>query len=139
MGSITKGLLPTLPLLIAATCHPATTAAQNSGPPAPAQMDIKVYASGDDGISAPLCLYCPQPSYPKPARKHHIQGTVTVDVRVNRDGKITDPKVTKTPGYGLEDEALKILTKWRMKPCAKPDGEPVACTVSVEVDFHLYR
>jgi TonB family protein len=122
---------PWLPVLFLALAITLSCAAAAQEPTAP---DTKVAAAGKDGASAPQCLYCPQPKFSKQARKHHIEGVVLLDVTVWKDGQITDLTVKKTPGYGLEDQALQIIPTWKMKPCTK-DDRPVNCRVTIEVSF----
>lgn len=97
-----------------------------------------VARAGINGMGTPQCIYCPAPSYTEKARAAKYQGTILLDVTVTVDGKIIDPKVTKGPGLGLNERALKQVKKWKMKPALGQDGKPVDCRVQIEVSFHLY-
>jgi len=92
---------------------------------------------GTGGASAPVCTSTPEPNYSDDARKAHIQGTVILDSIVQKDGSIDVQKVTRSLGYGLDDEAKKVLKKWKCNP-GKKDGESVAVTVQITINFHLY-
>ncbi len=95
-----------------------------------------VYRVGG-GVSAPRQLYSPDPEYSEEARKAKYQGTVILTITVGPDGRVHDPRVTRSLGLGLDEQALKAVQSWTFEP-AKKDGVPVAVLVSVEVNFRLY-
>jgi TonB family protein len=96
-----------------------------------------VLRAGIAGIGAPSCIYCPEPEYSNAARKAGYQGTVLLDVVVNAEGHVVKAFVIKGPGLGLEENSLRAVRGWRLKPAAGLDGKPVASKVQVEVSFHL--
>lgn len=55
--------------------------------------------------------------YPTQALKQKQQGEVMVQFIINRDGTLTDFKVTKSAGTALDNEALRVM---RMMPKWKP-------------------
>ena len=79
-----------------------------------------------------------KPQYTEEARRAKIQGVVEMAAVVLEDGTVGDVTVTKSldQQYGLDDEAVKAMKKWRFKPGMK-DGKPVAVTISVEMSFSL--
>lgn len=81
-----------------------------------------------------------KPNYTKEAREAKIQGIVEMSAVVLEDGSVGDVTVTKSldQQYGLDDEAVKAMKKWRFKPGTK-DGKPVPVTVSVEMSFTLRK
>ncbi len=63
--------------------------------------------------------------YPPMARENGIEGRVVLQFVVNKDGNISDIEIVKKLGWGLEEEAIrivKIMPGW--KP-AKQNGKPV--------------
>lgn len=94
--------------------------------------------AGVNGVVPPECIHCPPPEYTDKARAAKYSGTIVLDITVTTDGKVIDPVVTKSPGLGLNEKALKQVKKWKMKPALGPDGKPVNCRVQIEVSFHLY-
>ena len=92
--------------------------------------------AGINGVTSPRCVYCPQPEYSQKARKAKISGTILLDVTVTANGQVTKPIVLKSLGMGLDEQALKAVRDWKMKPASSPDGKPVDCRVQVEVTFH---
>jgi protein TonB len=56
---------------------------------------------------------------------------------VGADGRPRDIVIMLPLPYGLNEEAIKALKKWRFKP-ATMNGQPVAVQANVEVNFRLY-
>jgi protein TonB len=49
--------------------------------------------------------------YPDRAKSEDVQGTVRVSFVVNQDGSISEVKIVKGVGYGLDEEALRVFKK----------------------------
>lgn len=94
---------------------------------------------GEGMASAPSCpLPNTEPNYTDDARKAHIQGTVSLDVVVNKDGTMKVQKVASKLGYGLDDEASRFVEKYfKCKP-GQFQGQAVATQARIDVNFHLY-
>lgn len=92
---------------------------------------------GTGGASAPTCPVQPEPNYSDDARKAHIQGTVVLDSIIQKDGTIDVNKVERSLGYGLDDEAKKVLKRWKCNP-GKVNGQAVAVQLQIVINFHLY-
>lgn len=97
-----------------------------------------VFRAGVNGVGTPQCIYCPDPEYSDDARKAKYQGTVTLVIIVNSEGRVVNARVVKGPGMGLDEKAVEKVMTWRLKPAAGPSGRPVSVQVAVEVTFHLY-
>ncbi|HLX85218.1 MAG TPA: energy transducer TonB [Terriglobales bacterium] len=89
------------------------------------------------GVSAPKEIYAPEPEYSEEARKVKHMGVVVLQLTVGPDGTPRDIRVVRTLGLGLDEKAIEAVKKWRFDP-AKKDGKPVAVSVNIEVNFHLY-
>lgn len=85
-------------------------------------------------ITAPSPVYHPSPHYTREAFKAKISGKVYLKIVINDKGEVTDAKVTKGLGYGLDENALNTVKSWKFEP-ARRNGTPVATAVMVEVDF----
>lgn len=75
--------------------------------------------------------------YPKQARRMGVEGRVVIQMVVDKDGTLTDPKVLKGIGSGCDEEAVRVLKsspKW--KP-GKQRGKPVKVKVTVPIIFKL--
>ena len=75
--------------------------------------------------------------YPAVARENGTQGRVIVTFVVERDGALTDIKVTRGIGSGCDEEAVRVL---KNSPHWKPgiqNGRPVRVQYSVPISFTL--
>jgi TonB family protein len=95
-----------------------------------------VYRVGG-GVSAPRALYAPDPQYSEEARKAKYQGTVTLWLIVDAQGRAQQVKVARSLGMGLDEQAIAAVRTWKFEPAEK-DGRPVAVQINVEVNFRLY-
>ena len=96
------------------------------------------FRAGVNGVGLPSCFYMPNPPYSEEARKAKYSGTVLVEAIVSLDGKLTNLRVLKSPGLGLDDNTIQTLRTWRCKPAIGPNGRPVPVIVPFEVNFRLY-
>jgi TonB family protein len=84
---------------------------------------VGLYEPGD-GVQSPIQVTWTPPLYTAEARRKCIEGTVILQGIVRKDGTVTDLKVIKKLGYGLEESIIHtITTKWRFKPGTR-NGEP---------------
>jgi len=81
-------------------------------------------------------VYRVEPEYSEEARKARYEGTVVLEAVVRRDGKIDVVHLVRSLGFGLDQNAIDALKKWRFRPATK-GGAPVDSIVSVEVRFNL--
>lgn len=93
-----------------------------------------VYRVGGDVLS-PRLVVTSDPEYSTEASNNDVQGTVTLEVVVEIDGKPTDIRVVKSLGFGLDEQAVKAVRKWRFKPGTK-GGRPVPVRVTVQATFN---
>jgi TonB family protein len=95
-----------------------------------------VYSVGG-GVSAPIPIYKPEPAYSEEARKAKYQGTVVLWIVVDAAGAVTDCRVVKALGLGLDEKAVETVKTWKFKPAQK-NGTAVPVRVMVEVSFRLF-
>ena len=77
--------------------------------------------------------------YPEEAVRNGVQGRVTVEFIVDKDGKVTDARVVKGVSDALDAEALKVVSaspKW--KP-GRVNGNKVRTVVSIPIEFKLEK
>ena len=85
----------------------------------------------------PLYQINPPPKYPGIARKRGYQGTVVLEVMVDRNGKVGDLRVFMSSGYSILDKAAMNSVKgWSFKPGMRGD-EKVEMWVRVPIRFQL--
>jgi periplasmic protein TonB len=89
------------------------------------------------GVSAPIPIFQPEPAYSEEARKAKYQGTVVLWIVVDPAGNVTECRVVKPLGLGLDEKAVETVKTWKFKPALK-NGAPVNVKVSVEVSFRLF-
>jgi protein TonB len=94
-------------------------------------------APGDQPV--PMAGQTPPPDYPAAALRRGDAGTVMVRVEVGADGVPTDVSVEARSGSrDLDRAALDAVRRWRFNP-AQRDGQPVASSVVVPIDFNLQQ
>ena len=77
--------------------------------------------------------------YPQDAVRNGVQGTVTVQFIIEKDGKVTDVKVVKGVDEELDAEALKVVSaspKWK---AGKVGGAKVRSSLTLPIDFRLEK
>ena len=92
--------------------------------------------AGVNGVTVPICLYCPIPGYSQQARDAKYQGTVILSVIISPDGRASNVAVVKDPGLGLAEKAIEAVSEWKFKPASK-DGNSVSTVVPIEVTFRF--
>jgi len=88
------------------------------------------------GVTPPIPIYQPDPSYSEKARQAKREGTVMLNVIIGPDGRVHHAAVTRSVGMGLDEDAIEKVMSWRFTP-ASLCGKPVAVEVSVEITFNL--
>jgi len=88
-------------------------------------------------VSAPIAIYDPTPPYSEEARKAKWMGTCVLWIVVDAQGNVSDVRVARPLGLGLDENAVSTVKTWKFKPALR-GGVPVAVRVSVEVTFRLF-
>ena len=99
--------------------------------------EIKVYRVGN-GVTLPKVEYREEPEFTDEARDKKIQGSVLLSFIVNAEGRPENIVVKRGLGYGLDENAIKSLRRWRFSPGMK-DGKPVAVEANASITFRLYE
>jgi TonB family protein len=94
--------------------------------------------AGENGVTYPACLYCPQADYSAEALKAKVQGIVTLDLTIDETGKAKDIRVKAGLPGGLTEQAVEIVKSWRFKAATDAKGNPVAVRQGLEVRFRFY-
>jgi TonB family protein len=92
---------------------------------------------GQNGVTRPKCISCPDPEYTEDARKLKISGTLMMVVTVEADGTTADIFIERPLGHGLDGSAIDEILKWKFDPAVDANGHPVATHVQLEVSFNL--
>ena len=79
----------------------------------------------------------PPPQYPRVARRRGYQGTIVLEVLVNREGRVEKLRVFQSSGYTVLDKsAIRSVKGWLFEPGRRGD-EKVAMWVKLPVRFQL--
>ena len=87
------------------------------------------------GVSQGLLTHMVQPSYPPQARQMHVEGVVSLQATIGKDGSVRDVKVVSGPPM-LARAAIDAVKQWRYKPYLL-NGDPVEIQTAVSVNFRL--
>jgi protein TonB len=102
----------------------------------PAQARQASLASAPQ-IKAPKVIYKPKPVYTEEAIAKHVEGVVSVHIRVLQNGSVEVLSVTKPLGYGLDDSARRAIMATKFEPATDASGHPVVWDGVVNVAFEL--
>jgi len=92
-------------------------------------------AAADRG---PKVVHRVEPRYTREARANGVQGTVVLEVAVDRSGKPASVNVLSPIGFGLDARAVDAVRLWTFQP-ATSAGQPVDGSLSVEVKFRIFH
>lgn len=101
------------------------------------ELDVRVLPPGFDP-SGVLPQRMDPPRYPPAALEQRQQGKVLTELQIDASGWVTAARVVSAEPPGVFDaEALAAVRGWLFSPALDPNGEPVASTVRVPVNFQL--
>ena len=103
---------------------------------APLEAAVSSVFNVGGGVTAPRLLYKVEPEYSEEARANKYQGSFAVKVTIDVDGLAKDPEIVRGLGFGLDEQAILAIARWRFKPGEK-DGLPVPVRATIEVNFKL--
>ena len=107
--------------------------AWDAPPPPPEGPRVKFIPYDDP----PQPLSSIRPVYPEIAQEAGIEGTVVVQVFVDKKGRVKDTLVLKgIPNTGLDEAAVTAIKKTRFRP-AKQRERAVGVWISIPVNFRL--
>ncbi|RZK60601.1 MAG: energy transducer TonB [Pedobacter sp.] len=75
--------------------------------------------------------------YPLNAINHNIEGTVTVEFTIAKDGTLLFPKIINGLGYGCDETVLEILKHSRKWIPGMKNGRPIITSYQTDVVFKL--
>ncbi|MBI4852916.1 MAG: energy transducer TonB [Acidobacteria bacterium] len=96
----------------------------------------ETYTQKSPGIKLPIITHTEKARYTEEGRLNKIQGKVVISALLNRNGTITDIKVLRSIGYGLDEEAIKTTMKVKFIPGTK-NGQTIDVRMLLEFDFRL--
>ena len=84
-----------------------------------------------------LDLFISSLEYPIHCRKQAIEGKVWIKITVDKDGKIENYVILKTPNKLLSEECIAKLGKLTFTPAKNREGENTKASIVLPVSFNL--
>jgi TonB family protein len=125
--NISVASAPTLPVA-PVTSPRLVTGSPEINPPPPADPQRR---------SDCYLLYRVEPLYPREAKEHRVEGTVTIHLQIGADGRVQDLRELSGPSL-LVPAALEAAREWRFIP-ALLNGQPIGAEKDVSIVFQLPR
>jgi len=88
------------------------------------------------GVEPPRLLREVKATYTDEARRAGVAGEVEMEITVRRDGTVSDVRILRGLGGGLNERAAAAVRQWRFAP-TRLKGTPVDVIVEVAVQFTL--
>ena len=109
--------------------------AMNNPAPVPtmAQPQVQTHVAK----STPTLVYKPEPVYTEEAKNMHLEGNVSVRIRVTADGSVQVLEIVHGLGHGLDEAAKTAAQGTRFKPALDATGNPVPWEGVVTVKFQM--
>jgi protein TonB len=96
----------------------------------------RIISATAPGVTPPVALATPSPSYPELARRAHVEGVVILEAIIGADGFVRDARVLRSANVLLEASALDAVRRWRYR-AATVEGRGVPVYLTVVVTFSL--
>jgi hypothetical protein len=109
-----------------------TASSPNSG-----DMESPVVQAGTLGLVPPKPVLSIDATYTEAARLSHLNGIVTAQVTVGRDGHLYSGTIINSLDPALDQRVLALLSLWRLQP-AHIEDDTYAFQVSLATTFNLY-
>ncbi|HEY4379859.1 MAG TPA: energy transducer TonB [Acidobacteriaceae bacterium] len=103
-------------------------------PPPPAPKAAAITTAPGKAVTV---ISKPKPEYTAEARQMHIEGVVTLRIRVSPNGAVEVVAVAKPLGYGLDDSAKRAIMATKFEPATDSTGHPIPWEGLVNVTFQL--
>ena len=106
-------------------------------PPLAADPERDLFQVGKDKtLTNPKVVKEVKPNYVAGAMARKVQGAVSLQAVVLKDGTIGEVRVTRPLDRQLDRAAIDTLKEWRFTPALK-DGAPVEAIIDVDMSFTL--
>jgi TonB family protein len=86
---------------------------------------------------SPKVIYKPKPDYTEEAKQLHVEGVVTVHIRVLPTGSVEVVGVVNGLGHGLDESAKRAIMATKFEPATDASGHPITWDGMVNVAFQL--
>ncbi len=128
-------------LLVSSLAASAESAVDQSAPQpsAPEGSPTGAAAPAPTGVltKAPVLKQFVDAPYPAEAQAAKLEGTVTLEIEIGADGKVSNPVVVVPAGHGFDEAALAAVAQFEFEP-AEIDNLPSPVRVTYQYAF-VYR
>jgi protein TonB len=100
-------------------------------------IDIEAYPEFEGGMKAWYKFIQRNLRYPASAIEQEKQGKVFISFVIERDGSISDIKVMKGVGYGMDEEASRVIGKSPKWKPGKQNGKSVRVRFNMPITFTM--
>jgi TonB family protein len=114
-----------------------TTAAVALGQATPPPMERPAAVAAVASHLGPKVIFKPRPEFTAEAIKLHIEGTVSVRIKVLASGEVQVLGITTGLGHGLDESAERAVLATRFEPATDGSGRAVDWMGVVNVAFQL--
>ena len=102
-------------------------------PPAPAFEPVD-----EDAVAEfPDAIVKPEPNYPEMARRMGMGGKVRLRIGIDRKGNVKSVRVLEKAGYGMDEEAVRVIWQYKFTPARRADGRPVDVVITYNFTFRV--
>jgi protein TonB len=96
--------------------------------------ELPVHVGGN--VLPPRIVTRVDPQYTETARRAKIQGIVIIEAVIDRNGNVTEARILKPLGFGLDQQALTAIRAWKFKP-GTLNGQVVPVYYNLTVHFQI--
>lgn len=98
------------------------------------EMELPAFTGGQEAMAT---FIQEQIKYPGLAFKQGVEGTVLVNFRITKEGKILNPYVSKSVHPSLDEEALRLVNNMPEWIPASQNGEPREVAYQLPIKFEF--
>lgn len=91
------------------------------------------------GANETIKLYIDHYPYPPCGLQNKIEGMVILQFIVEKNGKLSDIVVMRSPDQCLSDAAIAYLQQWPLWEPGKVKGNDVSCLFTLPIDYNIDR
>lgn len=92
------------------------------------------YPGGNEAL---YTFFYNEMEYPADAKEKKVEGDVYVSFFVETDSTVSDVQVMSDPGYGMKDEAIRLIKLCKFVP-GQQNGKPARMNLMLPVLFRIY-
>jgi protein TonB len=104
-------------------------------PPAPPPPPAFAPVDEDAVAEFPEAVLKPEPKYPEVAQRMGVGGRVRLKLGIDRRGDVKSVRVLEKAGYGMDEEAVRVVWQYKFKPAKGRNGQPVDFVITYNFTF----